>query len=182
MTASLAGQFLGRPAPAGGHPLLTVGQRAVDEDHVVAEFAPTRLQQQGGVEDDGLEVGLGLVIVDAAEHFAGDFGMRDCFELLTPVAGGRIVSKHEAPDAGAVNFAVGGEDRVAPLLMHLGLHRRASQDFMTDGIRCNHGDIPLGCQAGRHMTLAGSDPPNEAHHRNCARDTHHAKGILAGRG
>jgi hypothetical protein len=154
LTRFATGQFGFCPTPIPGDPLLSVGQSALDENDVVADGSPSRLQQQRCVDHDRLQIGSGLVFVNLPSDFLGDLGMRDGFQALPAGLGFGIVAKDQRTETRPVDFTIPREYPIAEVLAHLRLHPGAFQNLMADRIRCNHGNFPPGRQGGSHKTLA----------------------------
>src|SRR5262245_40249416 len=98
-------------------------ERRINKHHCVAQTPPTRLEQQGRVEDDRFDIGTRLRLSDLAGQDLRNPGVDNFFQFLegglVPRPGTEDQLLHSTP----IDLAAGSEDGVAECLSNALLDR-----------------------------------------------------------
>ena len=146
--------------------------RSVNVDDCVAKIVPSRLQQNGRIQEYRRTLARVAKGGNSMCEFPANRRMNDLFQLLAAAPIVRPGAEHTSAQSAAIDFTLGIEHTVAENGPDLFLDLWAGQNLVSHGVAINHLHRKLLGNSPRDAAFSGADSTDNPDHRNRAARGH----------
>lgn len=155
-------QFPVVPSAIRHNPLEPGTLRGIDEDHGVAQIAPTGLEEDGRIEEDGLDTLGRLRLLNLLLESSPDFRMHDLFQVRSVLPVLFSGSENQMGEGRTENVSLRVEHRFAEPVSNGMFDVGSREDLMSGRISVENEQGATFGEAASDRALSGTDTSHEA--------------------